>query len=149
MDIEANPETGEWRIAGSQGAWMHIRDDPAKLLDSSVIIKPEPQLSAAAPAAAPQGGSFPHHALLVDPTHLQELSHNCAFWNTLQLIYLPAHPCLFPSELPATAVKLTCHAMQAEAATAMRSSRRARSCGRRRQRPRRTPSAGPPQRKTR
>ena len=73
MDIEANPETGEWRIAGSQGAWMHIRDDPAKVLDSSVVIKPEPQLGTAAPVAGPQGGAFPLHALLVNFTHLQEL----------------------------------------------------------------------------
>ena len=101
MDIEANPETGEWRIAGSQGAWMHIRDDPAKVLDSSVVIKPEPQLSAAAPVAAAQGGHLPP-SCSADKYH--QICRTCftigPSKTTIKLINALAHPCLLPNSAP-------------------------------------------------
>ena len=57
MDIEVSPASGEWRVVGSQGAWMSISVDPSQLLDSSVLIKPEPQLGSAAPAQGAAGGA--------------------------------------------------------------------------------------------
>ena len=56
MDIEVSPGSGEWRVVGSQGAWMSIREDLGKLLDARVLIKPEPQLGGAAPALGAVGG---------------------------------------------------------------------------------------------
>ena len=67
MDIEVSPGSGEWRVVGSQGAWMSIREDPGQLLDARVLIKPEPQPGGAAPALAAAGGQpFSHlHTVLV------------------------------------------------------------------------------------
>ena len=55
MDLEVSPASGEWRIAGSQGAWLSIHDDPSRPLDASAVIKAEPQLGSA-PAQAALGG---------------------------------------------------------------------------------------------
>ena len=55
MDLEVSPASGEWRIAGSQGAWLSIHDDPSRPLDASAVIKAEPQLGSA-PAQAAAGG---------------------------------------------------------------------------------------------
>ena len=55
MDIEVSPASGEWRVAGSQGAWMSITEDPGSLLDARAAIKPEPQLGSDAPAQGAAG----------------------------------------------------------------------------------------------